>query len=192
MQRVSIQEFVMNLSAYKNAEDVVTVWGVYDQDTVTYGRDDCNEEYCEKHGIPYYKNREDGGCIVNFAGTINIADFRPSRDGWVYSEFLTDFSEYLKEKGLNAEYDGNDILVDGYKVASGFGYNLPPNYDRMFNAIGFFFNQDVELIRHICLKPMVKEPKGLEEYDITTEECAEWAEQWFDAFDKKGVQNVRK
>ena len=188
MIRVNLPEFCEHVNEYISSDETITPWGIYEQTEVNYGGDDCNVEYCEENNIPCYKSRDDGGCIVNFAGTINIADFRPSREGWVFPVFLNDFTEYLKSKGLNAEYDGNDVLIDGYKVASGFGYNLPPNYQRQYTGLGFFFNQDVELIRHICLKPMVKEPKGLEEYGITTEECAEWAENWFEEFNKKGDQ----
>ena len=185
MIRVTLPEFCDNLNDYITSKETITVWGIYDQTEVNYGNDDCNVEYCEEHTIHCYKSRNDGGCIVNFAGTINIADFRPSSEGWVYPQFCYDFSEYLKEKGLNATYDGNDVLIDGYKVASGFGYNLPPDFKRQYTGLGFFFNQDIELIRNICLKPMEKEPKGLEQYGITTEECAEWAADWFGKIGKE-------
>lgn len=185
MQRVNLPEFMTKVDEWCSSNDTITVWGIYEETQVNYGGDDCNIEYCREHNIPCYKSRDDGGCIVNGPGTINIADFRPSVEGWIFPLFLNDFTQYLKDKKLNAEYDGNDVLIDGYKVASGFGYNLSPEYKRQYTGLGFFFNTDEELIRHICTKPMVKKPKGLEQFGITTEECVEWMMNWFENFNKK-------
>lgn len=185
MIKVDMPEFCNNLKSYILSSENITVWGIFEQIEITYGRDDCNFEYCDTHNIPYYKDRDDGGCIVNFPGTINIANFRSSSEGWLYPCFCYEFSKYLKKKGLNAEYDGNDVLVDGYKVASGFGYNLPPDFKRQFTGLGIFFNTDADLVRKICKKPMVKEPKGLEQYGLTTEECVEWLKEFFNKYNKE-------
>lgn len=184
MERVNLPEFCDNLPRYIASDETITAWCIYEDTEVNYSGDDCDLEACKELGIPAYHSRDDGGCIVNFKGTINIADFRKAKE-WVFHAFCKDFAEWLKGKGLNAEYDTNDVLIDGYKVASGFGYNLAPDYQRQYTGLGMFFNSDPDIIRRICKKPMDKEPKGLEQYGITTDDCVEFMEAWFEKYDKE-------
>ena len=110
------------------------------------------------------------------------ADIRPNTDKdfkYINIDFLKNLCAYLKDKGLNAVQDNNDILVDNYKVASGCAINLAPDYKRAFTAVQICMSCDIELIENICTKPMTKTPKGLYEYGITQKEIIAFTENYF-------------
>ena len=52
-------------------------------------------------------------------------------------------------------------------------------YQWTYELVQISINQDLEVIKNVCLKPMVKVPKGLGEYGVTTEEIIDWVEDWF-------------
>lgn len=85
-------------------------------------------------------------------------------------KLLDDLCNYFIEKGLKATRSRNDILIDGYKVASGCGYNLEPDYKWSYEGAQISINQDINAIKNICLKPMIKIPKALSDYNITLDE----------------------
>jgi lipoate-protein ligase A len=154
---------------------------VIDQTEVGHGFDnDVDFEYCEKNGIPYHNHKRNGGAIVYSAGNIAIGFVYSNRKrgGFVMGRLLPDLSKYLAKKGLSIDMSANDILVDGYKVASASGYNFGENYHWTYEGIQISINQDLETIKNVCKKPMVKVPKGLSEYGITTEEMVEWCSKW--------------
>lgn len=154
---------------------------VLDQTEAIYGKDDsCNIKYCQEHNIPYIHQSKlsGGGCIIGVKGNIFIDIKREHAGGKCLSDT---FSEALKDffvsKGLSSvRCDNNDVLVDGYKVASGCecSYN---KWEYMGYQISIF--QDIETIKNVCNKPMVKIPKGLNDYGITTEEIKKFCEEYF-------------
>lgn len=153
----------------------------HDQTEVTYGYDnDVNKEYCDKNNIPYYNLHRAGGAIVHSKG--NVAIFWLYRNDkykrFMLEKALADLKNYLNGKGIACNIEKNDILVDGYKVASTAGYNLKPDYKWTLDGMQISINQDIDKIENICLKPMVKVPKGLSEYGITTAEIVEWCDKW--------------
>ena len=107
-----------------------------------------------------------GGVVVVSEGDISVVHF-----GNIGNEFLKDFAMYLiglcKAKGLNATYEDNDILIDGYKIS---GLSSTPYGCIQYSTIHLGINTNLEHIKAICKKPMNKVPKGLSEYGITTEE----------------------
>ena len=148
---------------------------------VAYGWDeDFDKEYCDTHNIPYHSQIRDGGTIVCAKGNIGIGYIYPnSKYGcFILVKLLDDFSEWLRSKGLTVERSRNDVLVDGYKVASGCGYNLEPNFKMTYEGTQISVNQDFEVIKNVCKKPMIKVPKGLSDFGITTEEVKEWCKSW--------------
>lgn len=153
------------------------------RDEVSYGfQKDVNFEYCEANDIPTIDLKRDGGCIVHFKNNVAWAEIRPNNvKGFEYTNilFLRAFCKYLKDKGLNAVLDNNDILIDNYKVASGCAINLKPDYLRTFSAVQISYNCDVEMIENICTKPMTKTPKGLSEYGLTKQEIIDFVENYF-------------
>ena len=81
--------------------------------------------------------------------------------------FMCKLKNYLTDKGLNCKIAENDLLVDGYKCGSYMSRNID---GVIYTAIHISINMDVDLIKSICTKPMVKIPKGLSEFGITTDE----------------------
>ena len=148
---------------------------------VHYGlANDADLEYCEAHGIPCYNLRQPGGTVVSAAGNISIGFLYNNHDrgGLVLSPILSDLMRYLSKRDLSATVNKNDLLVDGYKVAAGSARNFGEKHDWTYEVFYISINQDLETIKNVCKKPMVKVPKGLSEYGITTEEMVEWCSNW--------------
>ena len=61
----------------------------------------------------------------------------------------------------------SDLLADGKKVASWARATLITGWVQ--TVAHFSVNVDVDLIRQICTKPMVKVPGALSDYGITAE-----------------------
>ena len=133
-----------------------------------------DEEVCKTLGYDIAESYNNAGTIVSNVGDVLIAHFAEPENGW-YNRFIAYFLDWLKGKGLNAEYVSNDIVVDGYKVCG----MCITRYGRIDYTGGIIsMNVNLDHIKQICRKPMNKVPKGLSEYGITTEEI----EQMFLAF----------
>lgn len=123
-------------------------------------------EICKELGYEIVESYNNAGTIVSNAGDILIGHFAEPENGW-YDRFVAYFLDWLKAKGLNAEFTSNDILVDGYKVCG----MCITRYGRIDYTGGIIsMNTNLGHIKQICKKPMVKVPKGLSEYGISTEE----------------------
>ena len=142
----------------------------------------CNVDYCKNNNIPAIQLKKfssEAGCVVGVKDDIFVVakrklgeDCKGIADKWIIS-----LCEYLKNKGLNsAKLSNNDITVDNYKVASAVEttYN---GWQYISSLIAI--NQDIEAINNICNKPMVKVPKALIEYGITTEEMKKFCEDYW-------------
>ena len=176
-------EFVKNEDEFLNSENNETAIIVLDKTEAVYGADgSCNIEWCNENNVPYVHQYrlQGGGCIVGVKGNIFIDAKRLLDDE--DSECLSDkFSkalcEYLKVIGLDSvRQDNNDVLVNGYKVASGCE-SIVNGFKYMGYQISI--NQDIELIKHVCNKEMVKEPKGLGEFGVTTEGIVAFCEEYW-------------
>ena len=125
-----------------------------------------DKETCESMGYDVYEAYYNGGTIVADNGGIAIIHFQHLDNGWMM-RFVDYFVNWLKDKGLNAVYESNDVLVDSYKVCG----VCTTRYGRIDYTAGFIsINTNLDHIKAICRKPMVKVPKGLSDYGITTEE----------------------
>lgn len=175
------------LKTYENLdtifESVGTFYVVHTRDEVSYGNEnDIDLNYCEEHNIPAFNIKRDGGCIVHCKDNVSWFDIRNNESAdfrLLDNLFLNDFVSYLKEKGLNAIYEDNDILVDGFKVASGCSINLPPNWKKTYTGVQISIFQNQELIKNVCKKEMKKVPKGLIDFGITTEMVENYVLKWF-------------
>ena len=143
------------------------LYGVLDSSfAIVHRKTQVDEETCKELGYEIIESYNNGGTILSNAGDILLGHFAQPNNGWC-NAFATYFVDWLKGKGLNAEYANNDILVDGYKVCG----TCITRYGRIDYTGAFIsMNVDLESIKKICKKPMVKVPKGLSEYGITTEE----------------------
>lgn len=125
-----------------------------------------DEEICTELGYDVLEGQYNGGVIVSNKGDVGVLHFGEVENGW-RNRFTSYFVDWLKAKGLNAEYLDNDILVDGYKVCG----TCITRYGRIDYSCGLIgINTNLDHIKAICRKPMNKVPKGLSEYGITTEE----------------------
>lgn len=144
---------------------------------IVYNKKQVDEVTCAEHGYAVYESFNNGGTILASVGDIMFSHVAELDNGWLAS-FAEHFVDWLKGKGLNAEYVKNDILVDGYKVC-GLCITRYGRIDFSSGIISLTVNLDH--IKAICKKPMEKVPKGLSEYGITSEEV----EKMFVAFCKE-------
>lgn len=154
-------------------------------DTIVYpGKEgDYNKDYCEENNIMVAPIPRAGGTIISFTG--NICYFSGGKETFEPNKgtlFLEAFSNYLKDKGLNVVYDQdtNDILVEDYKVASFGNGELATHPGFFVTAIQIANSLDIELIKNICLKPMHKVPKALNDFGITAEETLTFMQDFFE------------
>ena len=144
---------------------------------VVYGANgSCNTEWPDENNISYVHQSklQGGGCIVGVAGNIfvDVKSKLPDNGICLSDNFSKALCEYLKSKGLDSvRQDNNDVLVEGYKVASGCETTVD---DNQYMGYQISINQDIETIRHACNKEMIKVPKGLSEYGITTEDIKDF------------------
>ena len=133
---------------------------------IVHRKTQVDEALCEEMGYEIVESYNNAGTIVSNKGDILVGHFAQPENGW-YDRFITYFIDWLKGKGLNAEYVSNDIVVDGYKVCG----MCITRYGRIDYTGGIIsMNVNLDHIKAICRKPMKKVPKGLSEYGITTEE----------------------
>ncbi len=144
---------------------------------IVYSKKQVDESVCNGLGYDVYEAFNNGGTILGNSGDIVIGHMYTPDNSW-RDEFVTYFVDWLKAKGLNAEYVKNDVLVDGFKVCG----MCVTRYGRIDYTGGIIsMNVNLDHIKAICKKPMEKVPKGLSEYGITTEEV----EKMFIAFCKE-------
>lgn len=190
MEKVTLKYFNENLHNIFSLNNPKAYYCVHEQTEVNTGiQDDCDMQYCKEHGIPVYLMERCGGTIVCSKGNIGISVITPVEWGWQTTSFLRALAEYLKSKQLNVEYSHNDILVDGFKVASSAEIRVGDDLKNVYSTYQISINQDVETIKHICKKEMTKIPKALSDYGITTQEIVGFCEDYWDNFieNKKNI-----
>lgn len=125
-----------------------------------------DEDTCKALGYEIVESYNNGGTILANQGDIIFSHLDAPENKWL-NRFADYFLNWLKAKGLNAVYEDNDILIDGYKVC---GLCIT-RYGRIdFSSAILAVNTNLDHIKAICKKPMKKVPKGLSEYGITTAE----------------------
>ena len=133
---------------------------------IVHRKSQVDETKCAEMGYEVVESYNNAGTIVSNAGDVLIGHFAEPENGW-YDRFVDHFLLWLKGRGLNATFESNDILVDGYKVCG----MCITQYGRISYTGGIIaINTNLDHIRQICRKPMMKVPKGLSEYGITTAE----------------------
>lgn len=161
-------------------EEEGAVITVLDNTEVLYSEEiPCDKEYCIKNNISFDTGKiNNSGTFVGVKGSIVLTLKKHNN---VSNEnlsmlFSNALCEYLKNRGLNStRCDNNDVLVDNFKVASGI-YTQIGCWRYMGYQISI--NQDIDLIKTVCLKPMIKIPKALSDYGITTEEIVSFCKDF--------------
>ena len=133
---------------------------------IVHRKTQVNEAKCTEMGYSVVESYNNAGTIVSNAGDVLIGHFAEPDNGW-YDRFIAYFLEWLRGKGLNAEFVSNDIVVDGCKVCG----MCVTRYGRIDYTGGIIsVNVNLDDIKAICRKPMQKVPKGLSEYGIASDE----------------------
>lgn len=142
-------------------------YGIQDSPVVlTHRKTQVDENVCSELGYTVYEAFNNGGTILTEPGDVELGHWYKPDNGW-RDRFVEYCVNWLKSKGLNAVYNDNDILVDGYKVCG----TCITRYGRIdYTGIHIGVNTNLDHIKAICRKPMVKVPRGLSEWGITTEE----------------------
>lgn len=127
-----------------------------------------NAEECARRGLTVCKGRYLGGSIVNMPGDLSLC-----LTTWGDSEqaplWVDKLAAYLERRGIAVTRDENDVLADGRKVLSWARATTLQGWCQsvVHCSVG---KMDLELVRAICTKPMVKVPGSLAEFGITAEE----------------------
>ena len=124
-------------------------------------------EAVRKHGFAVGQGEYLGGTIVNFPGDLSLCLVTWGNTLPSFGEDCTGAILHMAD-GIR---DGNDILVDGKKVASWGRATTRDGWVQ--TVVHYSINTDADLIREICTKPMEKEPGSLSEYGITAEDILE-------------------
>lgn len=170
IKKITQRNWLNEVTNYINNGLHNIVYGVVDSPVaIVHRKTQVDEEVCENLGYEIVESYNNAGTIVSNEGDVLIGHFYTPDNGW-YDRFITYFLEWLKAKGLNAEFVSNDILVDGYKVC-GMCITRYGSIDYTGGIISM--NVNLDHIKAICRKPMLKVPKGLSEYGITTAEIEE-------------------
>lgn len=146
--------------------------GVADNFVVLRGGNCINEQYCKDNNIEIYNSQHTGGCIVLGDGDVEFNVFR--YNGWGDCDKLKEIVfDFLKQKIPTLSTNNNDFMVDDkYKVASCSSVNVGDGF--IYTGFHFSVNVNLEHIKNICNKPMVKIPKGLADYGVTSNEIYEF------------------
>ena len=138
-----------------------------------------DEDWMKSHNIKYKQgNIKSCGSIVLAKGSIILDILRRNTTGKCLSDtFSKALCEFLQSRGLSSAHQkNNDVLVDGFKVASGADITVGAC---QYMGYQISINQDLDVIKYVCTKPMEKIPKALSEYGITTEEMVKFCEDYW-------------
>lgn len=161
MEIINFQNYVSNFNKMvqeRNSSVIIT----NNEDCILVGENSYNSI----QGLVAYKTHNSGGCLVNFKEDVCVSEFTdkeiPTGEQWMRT-----LIKFLKTKGVNAYLEGNDVLIDGFKIAS----YMRAYIDGCWNtACHISVGMDLGLIERVCTKEMYKIPKGLKDYGITQQE----------------------
>ncbi len=122
---------------------------------------------CKRHKLYVGRGKYIGGSIVNMPGDLSIcittwgnSDLAP--------QIVDRAVEWLEAKGVAITDDENDVLADGKKVISWARATTLQGWCQ--SVVHFSIGtMDLDLVREICTKPMLKEPGALSLYGVTAE-----------------------
>lgn len=166
---VNIEKELVNLITNMSEE---IIYCIHENPLVFKSKEgEINSTYCETCGIRICNSFNMGGIIVANKEDINMAIMK--REGWnVGKDVLQYIKDRLSYKISNITINNNDILIDDkYKVISFASINA--NNRLIYTCLHFSFNPNIELIKNICIKDMVKIPRGLYDYGVSQEEILE-------------------
>lgn len=158
-------KYLMQFPRYDNSYVIV------DQTVVNYSHaSECNVNYCKENNIPLSHLQRLGSTFVLSKG--DFVFLHCSKEDNFTSKWEKYLREKLKIKNLDLAYNNNDFLIDGHKIMGSFAQ--PINDDYFIYVVCMNMNDSSEVIKNVCLKESIKEPRALEYYNISTEEVEKW------------------
>lgn len=145
------------------------VYCVADENCAVVGSNGgANMDKIRDKGVRLVQINHEGGTIILSPGDVEIGIFTEGYIGNDYRDNIVNgILALLEQNGHKAIVSGNDILVNGRKVV-GFGSRMFGKI--LYTAIQVSVGINLDLIKEICTKPMVKQPDGLMNYGVTTED----------------------
>lgn len=130
--------------------------------------EDINENYCVANNIPIFRVQRTGGAIVSNIGDFDFVVVNNYTNTQQIPPLFSKLIQLLNSRNVKFAIENNDLLCDGYKVAS-FAYRALPN-GMIYTAMHLSMSVNLELIKNICKKEMRKVPKGLNDFGIYEED----------------------
>lgn len=121
---------------------------------------------CIRSGAFLYQAWHLGGAIVCFPGDLSIMELKNGGSNFG-CESISAVRDMLESRKIGALIDGNDLMVNARKCGS-WARTSDRGYTQ--TVVHFSINSDVQTIRELCTKPMVKIPGALSDYGITAED----------------------
>lgn len=151
---------------------------VFTESAVHYGDELWfNEDMAKELNLNTYNIQRKGGAIVASPGDVVYCFLFKDDDNTITKKLNEFLMRKIGLKNIDVQLDGNDLLVNGKKC---FGC-MKQTVGRM-HFIGGHISIDcnLDLIKKVCTKHMKKEPGGLAEHQVTTNEVVEWLNEfWF-------------
>lgn len=124
-----------------------------------------DRDYAISHGYKIIDVPEGGGTMTHQIGDIVFGmTTKTMYEDCPFSEiYLRCVADELVSHGISAYVDGNDIMVDGYKVA---GASNGRYQHISCGTLSVSMSVNIDDISAISKKEMVKTPKGLSDYNV--------------------------
>lgn len=165
--KFNCQYAVETITDFISKQKFGVAYCVHDSKSVLFTEgNSIDEALCTEMGYRLMATKHTGGLVVVGEGDVSVIHFGEIGNDWMH-RFANYLIERYKDRGLNATFDGNDVLIDGYKIS---GLSATPYGHIQYSTIHIGINTNLDHIKAICKKPMKKIPKGLSDYGITTEE----------------------
>lgn len=151
---------------------------IIDDTVVHYGEDGgFDETKTTELGIKCYNLKKKGGAMVTSPGDV-VYCFTTKRE---CAHFDTELRKFLAtkliERNIKTEQINNDLLANGKKCSGTMHQQIGKLH---FYGGHISIGCNLDLIKEICTKEMVKIPCGLSDYGITTENVVRWLQEfWF-------------
>lgn len=158
----NIQESISN--QFKEKDNSI-LFNIPTKKAIYTGNGEYNKEFCVNNNITILDLGYSGGTIVFGEDDLGISIVLNEK---IEQSFLTEkIAEIITKLFKQVTISGNDILIDGYKICGSVYIDKNNKHSYMYQIS---FNTDIDLIKNICVKEMVKIPKSLNCFGNKTRE----------------------
>lgn len=141
-------------------------------------RDEIDMSLFEQYGVRPYNMRYIGGTIISGPEDFSIAIITPSVYGLTCNYYTERIGEFLSKYFDNVEVTGNDILIDGKKIAGAVSREVN---DVFLFATQISFKDRTEVINVLCPPHGDKTPGCIDSSVLSRDELQAEILSWFEA-----------